>query len=129
MNVEPSADAALSAQHSGVVADAASAGIRDEILALRETIDNIDAATMHLLAERFRATQRVGELKAQGGLPPADPARDREQIDRLAGIASRAGLDPAFAKQFREFIVSEVKRRHSLIAAGHANAPALDTYS
>jgi chorismate mutase len=106
-----------------------------EILALRSTIDNIDAALVHLLAERFRATQRVGELKAQGGLPPADPQRDRQQIVRLKSIALGAGLDPEFAEQFREFIVSEVIRHHERIAAEHAagrrqgELPPLDTYS
>ncbi|MEG3615022.1 MULTISPECIES: chorismate mutase [Isoptericola] len=106
-----------------------------EILGLRSTIDNIDAALVHLLAERFRATQRVGELKATEGLPPADPQRDRQQIDRLKAIASGAGLDPEFAEQFRHFIVSEVIRRHERIAAEHAAAgraedvPPLDTYS
>ncbi|PFG42700.1 chorismate mutase [Isoptericola jiangsuensis] len=106
-----------------------------EILDLRGTIDNIDAALVHLLAERFRATQRVGELKATSGMPPADPTRDRQQIERLKAIASGAGLDPEFAEQFRNFIVSEVIRHHERIAAEHAagrragEAPTLDTYS
>jgi chorismate mutase len=104
-----------------------------EILTLRDSIDNIDAALMHLLAERFKFTRRVGELKAQGGLPPADPDRDRQQIARLTGIAGAAGLDPEFAEQFREFIVHEVIRHHERIAADHAasgeGAPVLDTYS
>jgi chorismate mutase len=106
-----------------------------EILELRSTIDNIDAALVHLLAERFKTTQRVGELKAQGGLPPADPQRDRQQIERLKSIALGAGLDPGFAEQFREFIVSEVIRHHERIADEHAagrrqgELPPLDTYS
>ncbi|GIJ00290.1 chorismate mutase [Sediminihabitans luteus] len=90
-----------------------------EILALRASIDNIDAALMHLLAERFTCTRRVGELKAQAGLPPADMTREAAQIARLGGIAASSGLDPAFAEQFREFIVSEVKRQHRIIALAH----------
>ena len=35
----------------------------------RRTIDNIDAALVHVLAERFRCTQKVGVLKAELGLP------------------------------------------------------------
>ncbi|HWK92511.1 MAG TPA: chorismate mutase [Luteimicrobium sp.] len=105
--------------------------IPPEILTLRASIDNVDAALMHLLAERFKFTRRVGELKAQGGLPPADPARDRQQIDRLTAIADSAGLDPEFAEKFREFIVAEVIRHHELIAAEHAGdeMPPLDTYA
>ncbi|MHA7132653.1 chorismate mutase [Oerskovia turbata] len=104
--------------------------VPEEILRLRDSIDNVDAALMHLLAERFKFTRRVGELKARGGLPPADPARDRQQIERLTAIAESAGLDPAFAEQFREFIVSEVIRHHQQIAREHhGEAPVLDTYS
>jgi chorismate mutase len=111
------------------------ASMPTEILELRRSIDNIDAALVHLLAERFKTTQRVGELKAMGGLPPADPDRDRQQIERLKAIALAAGLDPEFAEQFREFIVSEVIRHHERIAAEHAagrldgELPPLDTYS
>ena len=100
-----------------------------EIKQLRASIDNIDAALMHLLAERFKCTERVGELKAEGGMPPADPKRDQEQIDRLASIASESGLDPQFAVQFRSFIVGEVIRRHEQIAKERGEKTILDTYS
>lgn len=81
----------------------------------RQSIDNIDAALVHLLAERFRHTQRVGVLKATHGLPPADPAREREQIDRLRSLADESGLDPTFAESFLRFIVTEVIRHHEQI--------------
>lgn len=109
--------------------------VPDEILRLRRSIDNIDAALVHLLAERFKMTERVGEIKAMDGLPPADPTRDQQQIDRLTGIATDAGLDPAFAEEFRAFVVAEVIRRHQLIATEYAagqrqgELPPLDTYA
>ena len=46
--------------------------VAKELLRLRMSIDNMDAALVHLLAERFKITQQVGELKAAHGLPPAD---------------------------------------------------------
>ena len=46
----------------------------DELKRLRASIDNIDAAVVHMLAERFKATKAVGELKAANNLPPADKA-------------------------------------------------------
>ncbi|NED88121.1 chorismate mutase, partial [Streptomyces sp. SID11233] len=46
---------------------------RAELLRLRDSIDNIDAAVIYMLAERFKATQQVGHLKAAHQLPPADP--------------------------------------------------------
>lgn len=115
-----------SAQPSDPTQDPA---IRAEILRLRASIDNIDAALVHLLAERFKCTERVGELKAQGGVAPADPVRESQQIERLGGIARESGLDQGFAEEFRSFIVSEVVRRHAAIAAERGAEPVLDTYS
>jgi len=83
-----------------------------ELKRLRDSIDNIDAALVHLLAERFKCTQAVGRYKAEHGLPPADPAREAEQIARLRKLAENAKLDPDFAEKFLNFIVTEVIRHH-----------------
>ncbi|MBB4715915.1 chorismate mutase [Streptomyces luteogriseus] len=90
--------------------------VRAELARLRDSIDNIDAAVVHMLAERFKATQQVGHLKAQHQLPPADPAREARQIARLRALAENAKLDPAFAEKFLNFIVAEVIRHHERIA-------------
>jgi len=87
-----------------------------ELLALRASIDNIDAALIYLLAERFKCTQKVGQLKAERGMPPADPAREAEQIARLRALAEGAHLDPEFAEKFLAFVVKEVIRHHQAIA-------------
>ena len=83
----------------------------------RASIDNIDAALIHMLAERFRCTQAVGVLKATHGLPPADPAREQQQIARLRQLAQDAQLDPDFAEKFLNFVIKEVIRHHEQIAA------------
>jgi chorismate mutase len=95
---------------------AASSSTPAELVSLRASIDNIDAALIHLLAERFKCTQRVGELKAQRGMPPADPAREEVQIDRLRALADEAGLDPTFAEKFLNFVIAEVIHHHEAIA-------------
>jgi chorismate mutase len=87
-----------------------------ELTELRQSIDNIDAALVHLLAERFRCTQHVGRLKAERGLPPSDPARERKQIGRLRALAEESHLDPAFAEKFLNFIIAEVIHHHEKIA-------------
>lgn len=95
-----------------------------ELLRLRDSIDNFDAALIHLLAERFRCTQRVGELKASRGIPPSDPDREARQVARLRKLAVEARLDPDFAEKFLAFVVREVIRHHQTIAATH---DAIDT--
>ena len=87
-----------------------------ELLRLRQSIDNVDAALIHMLAERFRFTQQVGKLKATAGLPPSDPAREKVQIARLRALAEEAHLDPEFAEKFLNFIVAEVIHHHQRIA-------------
>jgi chorismate mutase len=91
-------------------------GVPEDLTRLRSSIDNIDAALVHLLAERFKCTQAVGELKARRGLPPADPEREVQQVSRLRALADEAGLDPQFAEAFLGFIVAEVIHHHERIA-------------
>ena len=68
-----------------------------------------------MLAERFRCTKAVGELKAEAGLPPADPVREAEQIARLRRLAASAELDPDFAEKFLGFVIREVIRHHEAV--------------
>ena len=78
----------------------------------RVSIDNLDAALIHILAERFRITKAVGELKAGADLPPADPEREKKQVERLRQLAATADLDPDFAEKLLNFIIREVIRHH-----------------
>ena len=75
-------------------ADAGVSGIPTELAEARATIDNIDAALVHILAERFRCTQRVGHIKARLDLPPADPDREARQVERLRTLAASSGSTP-----------------------------------
>jgi chorismate mutase len=91
---------------------------------LRASIDNLDAILVHTLAERFRCTQAVGRLKAEHGLPPADPAREARQRERIQRLAEASGMDPDFAAKVLRFITDEVIRHHEQFrAAGADDAP------
>ena len=89
---------------------------KNELLRLRATIDNIDAALMYMLAERFRATQQVGVLKAEHRMPASDPGREEQQVARLRALAEDAHLDPEFAEKWFNFVVAEVIRHHTAAA-------------
>ena len=79
-----------------------------QLTTLRSSIDNIDAALIHMLAERFRCTKQVGVLKAEHGMPASDPSREEQQIARLRRLAADADLDPEFAEKWFNFVVAEV---------------------
>lgn len=83
-----------------------------ELAGIRESIDNIDAALIHMLAERFKFTQKVGKLKATNDLPPSDPGREARQVARLRALAEEANLDPTFAEKWFRFVVEEVIHHH-----------------
>ena len=98
--------------------------VMGELTAIRFSIDNIDAAIVHMLAERFKFTQQVGRIKATGGLPASDPERERVQIARLRVLAEESQLDPAFAEKFLNFLVAEVIHHHEQIArTGNVTTP------
>ena len=77
-------------------ADAGVSGIPAELAEARATIDNIDAALVHILA---------------------DPEREARQVERLRTLAASSGLDPDFAEKFLGFMVREVIRHHEDIKA------------
>lgn len=89
----------------------------EQLATFRRSIDNFDAALIHILAERFRCTKAVGKLKATHDLPPGDPEREKYQIERLRRLAREADLDPDFAETFLNFIIKEVINHHKAIAA------------
>jgi len=88
-----------------------------QLSTFRQTIDNIDAALIHMLAERFRCTDQVGVLKAKHQLPAVDKGRERRQYERLTRLAEEANLDPGFVEKLMQFVISEVVQRHRQIAA------------
>lgn len=120
---EPTTSGQAGVGQAGVGQEArAPEDVARQLRLLRESIDNLDAALVFVLAERFKCTQKVGRLKAEHELPPADPEREAQQIRRLRRLAEQSQLEPQFAEKFLNFIVEEVVRHHKLIASGHTAA-------
>ena len=85
---------------------------KDLLEEYRSSTDNVDAALIHLLAERFRITHQVGVYKAKNGLPAEDKEREAAQVKRMRELAEEAGIDPVFSEKFLRFIIEEVIRHH-----------------
>ncbi|MBK0125315.1 chorismate mutase [Pantoea sp. S61] len=95
-----------------------------DLLSYRLTIDNLDAALIHILAERFRCTHKVGELKAAHHLPDIDKGREAQQFNRFREIGQSAGLDANFVEGFMRTIIDEAVRRHGEVKASLRIRPA-----
>ena len=93
----------------------ATASIPAELAAARQRIDQLDGQLVELLASRFAVTRQVGQLKAERGLPEADPAREAKQLARIRALAEAAGVDPDLAAAILASIVAEVVRQHHQI--------------
>jgi len=89
----------------------------EQLASYRKTVDNLDSALLHILAERFRCTEQVGHLKAEQALPATDSERERRQMDRSRIIANEVGLSQHFVESLMNLIVSAVVERHKEIAA------------
>ena len=88
---------------------------QEQLKEYRDSIDNIDAALVFLLSERFKITHKVGVLKAENTLLPADTSREAQQVSRLRKLSKEADLDPEFTEKMLNFIIAEVISNHEKI--------------
>ena len=86
--------------------------VMSDLTNFRRSIDNLDAALIYIMSERFRITRSVGKLKAEHNLPASDPDREAELIARLRQLAIESDLDPDFTESFLNFVIREVVRQH-----------------
>ena len=54
----------------------------------RKKIDVIDRGLVEAFEERMRTAEKIAEYKRDNGLPVADRRRERELLDKIAGISS-----------------------------------------
>jgi len=98
-------------------------GARDESLGgLRRAIDDIDDRLHDLLMRRTALVERVRAVKAEGGLPPLNPAREAAVLRRR--LAYHRGPFPraSLVRIWREIIAAMVRLQAPLRLAVHAPA-------
>jgi len=90
-----------------------------ELLAIRTQIDRLDEQLITLLGQRFALTNKVGEIKRDHHLPPADKSREQAQFMRLTKLATEHGVDVELAHDiFRRIIATVITRHERLRASG-----------
>jgi chorismate mutase/prephenate dehydrogenase len=77
----------------------------DELLELRQRLDEIDSGIIDLIAERQAVVTTIGEHKLKTGAPLRHYAREREVIDRGMARAKSHGLSGAVARDVLETLI------------------------
>ena len=80
---------------------------RQQLSTLRDGIDDLDAQLVELLAKRSALTTRVGEVKAEAGMPVYVPERERALIDSRRKDAEQSGVSPDLVEDLLRRIMRE----------------------
>jgi chorismate mutase len=88
-----------------------------EIEAIRDRIDQIDAAIIELLAERYSRSMEIGRLKAAAGIPLHAPLREHGVIAAVEDKAAAAGLDPRSVRLLYRLVIEHSRAAQRRAAA------------
>lgn len=79
---------------------------------LRNSIDDIDAQIISLLAQRFDYTHQIGLYKKQHHIDPHDPIREHNKLTDLHTMAMEYHLDPDLINDIFVRIMQEAVCNH-----------------
>jgi chorismate mutase len=84
----------------------------EELSLLRSRIDEADERLVTVLAERFEVTRRVGQLKAELGMPPIDAQREAEVDAKVRRLAREHGLSEDLVSDVLRAVIDRVVAEH-----------------
>ena len=90
----------------------------DELAELRRRIDEADERLVTVLAERFGVTRRVGQIKAELGMPPIDAQREAEVDAKVRRLAREHGLSEDLVSDVLRAVIDRVVSEHRARQAG-----------
>ena len=96
----------------------AQAPVPQQLLEVREKIDQVDRQLVKVLAERFGLTNQVGHLKASSDLEAVDPQREAQKLESLRALAQQYDLNPDLVAELFTLIMAEVVKNHRRIRSG-----------
>jgi len=94
----------------------------NELLELRQRLDDIDTGIIDLIAERQAVVTTIGEHKLKTGLPLRHYEREREVIERGVARAESRGLPGKVARDILETLIHHSLGRqetHKLVQSDH----------
>lgn len=71
----------------------------EEIVKLRNQINEVDEKILDLIVERTNLAKKIGVLKKQNGIEIVDKEREEEILTDLINKANEKGLDPEIVKK------------------------------
>ncbi len=81
----------------------------------RNEVDRQSAIIIQAFADRFRATDEIGQIKRALGLPLHQPKRFKEMLEEIVSYGTGLGLDPAFLETlFSETHKESLRRQEGL---------------
>lgn len=88
----------------------------NKLLELRESINDLDSALIHILAQRFRVIRDIAILKHKEGRPVLDEARQKTHIASLQQSGSERKLNKDFISELFSLIMKRsVKEQEELV--------------
>lgn len=96
----------------------------DELLKLRQRLDEIDTGIVDLIAERQAVVTTIGEHKLRTGSPLRHYEREREVIDRGVARAESLGLEGAVAREILQTLIHHSlsnQETHKLVQSYHGH--------
>ena len=76
----------------------------DDIVRIRDRIDELDQEIVRLLKNRYENARLLGRVKSQRGLEYRDPEREKIILRKIERAATSLGLDPNFIRPIFEQI-------------------------
>ncbi|MEO7212733.1 chorismate mutase [Mucilaginibacter sp.] len=87
--------------------------INQELSASRKKIDSLDKLLISVLGSRQHIVQEIGVYKKKNNIPPLQPARFKEVVDKAIIAGGKEGLSPVFITELMNAIHEESLRMES----------------
>ncbi|MBB5397684.1 chorismate mutase [Mucilaginibacter sp. AK015] len=84
--------------------------INQELSQSRKKIDSLDKLLIEVLGSRQRVVQEIGVYKKKNNVPPLQPARFKQVVDKAIAAGAKEGLSAEFVTELMNAIHKESLR-------------------